>query len=164
MYFAVGIISVISTTRYPPSIPRAILRSIRNGLSRTVERILGSTRKPAELTPIMSIASICSEILMLPISEAMFDPIFPASRSATIVEQNSSTRLSLTIYPTYILSSMGFCMLEAVCITSTPPMNTDITATIRIEESISLSASSTNCFQKILHFSGLRKTIFRKRQ
>ena len=60
------------------------------------------------------IASICSVIRILPISEEMFEPILPARISAIIVEQNSSTRLSLTIYPIYILSMIGFSRLDAV--------------------------------------------------
>ena len=97
IYEGGGIIYVDSTTIHPPRRPKARLNSIRSGLRTVVATILGSTRKPAELTPIISIASICSVILMLPISEAMFDPIFPARIRATIVEQNSRIRLSLTI-------------------------------------------------------------------
>ena len=48
----------------------------------------------------ISMASICSVILMLPISEEMLEPIFPARMRATIVEQNSRTSVSLAITPT----------------------------------------------------------------
>ena len=82
---------------------------------------------------------------------------------AIIVEQNSRMRLSLTIYPIYILSMIGFSRFDAVWITSTPPMKTEITPTSRIDEMISLSASFMNCLQNMRHFSGFRKTIFRKR-
>ena len=43
----------------------------------------------AELTPMISSASICSVMRIVPISEAMFDPTLPASMSATTVEENS---------------------------------------------------------------------------
>ena len=124
----------------------------------------GSTRKPAELTPIMSMASICSVIRMLPISDEMFDPIFPARINAIIVEQNSRMRLSLTMYPIYILSMIGFSRLDAVCMMSTPPIKRDMTPTRRMDESISLSDSLMNCLQNILPFSGFLNTIFRKRK
>src|SRR5574344_2304365 len=95
---------------------------------------------------------------MLPISEEMLEPIFPASIRATIVEQNSKTRLSLAITPTYIFGMNGLSMLFADCKTITAPIKTEIMLTIGIEPLISLSESHQNCFQKIFHFSGLRNT------
>ena len=137
---------------------------MRSGLRIVAATTFGSTRKPAELTPIMSIASICSVMRMLPISDAMLEPIFPARMRATIVEQNSRMRLSLTIYPMYILSIIGFSRFEAVWMTSTPPMKSEMTPTSRTEDRMSLSDSFMNCRQKIFHFSGLLKTIFKKRK
>ena len=107
IYDGGGIIWVASTTIHPPSSPRARLRSIRRGLRTVAASTFGSTRKPAEFTPIISMASICSVMRMLPISEAMFEPIFPARIRAIMVEQNSRMRLSLTMYPIYILSMIG---------------------------------------------------------
>ena len=101
---------------------------------------------------------------MLPISDAMLEPILPARMRATIVEQNSRMRLSLTIYPMYILSIIGFSRFEAVWMTSTPPMKSEMTPTSRTEDRMSLSDSFMNCRQKIFHFSGLLKTIFKKRK
>ena len=40
--------------------------------------IFGNTKWFKEFTPMISSASICSVIRMVPISEAIFDPIFPA--------------------------------------------------------------------------------------
>ena len=91
-------VNAISTP--PPARPIIKLISIRSGLKTVADTILGRMRKLAEFTPIISIASICSVILMLPISEAMLLPILPARMRAIIVEQNSSTRLSLAITPT----------------------------------------------------------------
>lgn len=126
-----------------------------------VLRILGSTRKHSELTPIISMASICSVILILPSSDAILDPILPASMSATMVEQNSRMRLSLTMYPTYILSINGFSRLDAVCITRTPPIKSEMMPTIDIDDIMSLSLSLMNCFQNKENFSGLENTLFR---
>ena len=155
---------VMYTTIHPPRSPRTKLRRTRRGLSIVTASTLGSTRNDAEFTPIISIASICSVMRMLPSSDAMFEPIFPARIRATIVEQNSRMRLSLTMYPTSILSRNGLFMFEAVCITRTPPMKTEITDTSTTEDTMSLSASRMNCFQKIFHFSGFLKTIFRNRK
>ena len=164
MYDAVGMIWVDSTTIHPPTRPSARLRSMRSGLRMVEATTLGSTRNPAEFTPIMSMASICSVMRMLPISDEMLEPIFPARMRATMVEQNSRMRLSLTMYPMYILSMIGFSRLDAVWMTSTPPMKIEITPTNRIDEMISLSASFTNWRQNILLFSGFLKTIFMKRK
>ena len=60
-------------------------------------RIFGRATKDALLIPIMSMASSCWVIRMLPISEAMLDPILPARINATIVELNSNIMLSRTI-------------------------------------------------------------------
>src|SRR5574344_402751 len=109
-------------------------------------------------------ASICSVILMLPISEAILEPIFLARMSATMVEQNSRARLSLAIYPTYILGIKGLSRLFAVCRTITAPRKTEIRQTIGIESIISLEASATYCFQKILHLSGFSNTLVIKIQ
>lgn len=76
-----------------------------------VDMILGSTRYDAEFTPIISIASICSVILIVPISEEMLDPILPARIRQTIVDENSRMSDSLAIYPMYILGSSGEVIL-----------------------------------------------------
>ena len=55
----------------------------------TAAIIFGPIRKLAGLTPMISIASICSEIRILPISDAMLDPTFPASITLIIVGENS---------------------------------------------------------------------------
>ena len=73
----------------PPAMPIRMLRIVRNGKKSTVATILGRMRYDAELTPMISSASICSVMRIVPISEAMFDPTLPASMSATTVEENS---------------------------------------------------------------------------
>ena len=98
---------------------------------------------------------------MLPISDAMLDPIFPARINATMVELNSSIILSLTMYPMSILSRKGFSMLEAVWMTRTPPMKRDMTPTMIMDDIISLSISMTNCFLSIFLFSGVLKACLK---
>lgn len=56
--------------------------------------IFGPTKYDTELTPIVSSASICSVIRMLPISEAMLLPIFPAKIKLTMVDENSNSIVS----------------------------------------------------------------------
>ena len=62
--------------------------------------IFGKTKWFKELTPIISSASICSVIRIVPISEAIFDPILPANMSEIIVGENSRIVLDCVIYPT----------------------------------------------------------------
>lgn len=139
-------------------IPTIMLISVRRGLSSVVEHILGNTKYEAEFTPIISIASICSVILIVPISEDMLDPIFPANIRHTIVDENSSIRDSLAIYPMYILGNSGEVILLDVWITNTAPMNMEINAMRGMELITSLSASLKKFLTKILHFSGFLKT------
>ena len=51
-------------------------------------------RYDAELTPMISRASICSVMRMVPISDAMFEPTLPARISATTVDENSRVIVS----------------------------------------------------------------------
>jgi len=74
---------------HPPTIPTIMLKSVRTGLKSRVATILGSIRYDAEFTPIISSASICSVTLMVPISDAIFDPTLPARIKALIVDENS---------------------------------------------------------------------------
>lgn len=137
---------------------------VSRGLNRVVERIFGITRKFAELIPIISIASICSVIRIVPSSEDMLEPILPASMRQTIVEQNSRIRDSLAIYPMYILGSRGDVILFAVCMTSTAPINTDMRAIRGMELITSFSVSVKNCLANSLHLSGLLNTCFKNRR
>ena len=56
----------------PPTKPKEILKIINIGKNKTVAKIFGKIKKDAELTPIISSASICSVTLIDPISEAIF--------------------------------------------------------------------------------------------
>ncbi len=56
----------------PPNIPVPILIITRKGKKNIAAIIFGRIKKFAELTPIISKASICSVTRILPISEAIF--------------------------------------------------------------------------------------------
>ena len=96
-YFPMGIIPVAHVINAPPASPRTKLKSVSTGLRMVAARIFGRATKDALLMPIMSMASSCWVIRMLPISEAMLDPILPARINATMVELNSNIMLSRTI-------------------------------------------------------------------
>ena len=74
--------------------PIRMLRIVRNGKKSTAATIFGRMRYEAELMPMISSASICSVMRMVPISEAMVDPTLPARISATTVEENSRIMVS----------------------------------------------------------------------
>ena len=57
-------------------------------------------KKDAEFDPIISKASICSVTRILPISEAMLDPTFPARIKEIMVGENSNIKESLLANPT----------------------------------------------------------------
>ena len=90
---------VIKAVMYPPAIPTIRLRTVRRGKKNMVATSFGSIRKLAEFTPIISRASICSVILMVPSSDEILEPTFPARISAIMVEENSSNNMSLTPTP-----------------------------------------------------------------
>ena len=69
--------------------------------------ILGNTRKLAEFTPIISRASICSVTRIVPISEAMLLPTFPANIKHNIDEENSSRIISRVVNPMAYFGSNG---------------------------------------------------------
>ena len=72
-------------------------------------------------------------LFIVPISEATFDPTFPARINDIIVGENSKIVLDLVIYPIVYSGNRGESILDAVCRAITPPINVDIRATIGIE-------------------------------
>src|SRR5690554_8033010 len=96
---------------------------------------------------------------MVPISEEMLEPTFPARINEMIVGESSNTVLERVIYPTVYAGKSGLSMLEAVCKAITPPINTDINETIIMESIPIFWISSNNLFLKTLIFSGLEKMI-----
>ena len=59
----------------------------------------------------ISIASICSEIRMVPISEAMFEPTLPAKIRQRIVLENSKSKVSRVNRPVIYVGNNGFSVL-----------------------------------------------------
>ena len=74
----------------------------------------GRTRKLAELTPIISKASICSVTRIVPISEAIFDPTLPANIRHKIDEENSRSTISRVAKPTEYDGTNGEMMLSCI--------------------------------------------------
>ncbi len=72
----------------------------RKGMNRTKAMIFGNTRKLDELTPMISRASICSVTRIVPISDAMLDPTFPARIRQRIELENSRSTMSRVARPT----------------------------------------------------------------
>ena len=81
----------------PPMIPVNILKITNTGIKIIKPSIFGRIRKLAELTPMISMASICSVTRMVPISEAILLPTLPARISAMIEEENSSKIISRVV-------------------------------------------------------------------
>ena len=95
---------VIMPVNFPianaPAIPAAMLKITSMGIIDISAVILGSMRKLAEFTPIISSASICCVTRIVPISEVMFEPTFPARIRHIMDDENSSRRISRVAYPT----------------------------------------------------------------
>ena len=63
------------------------------------KKLVGETKKAAELTPITSSASICSLTRIVPSSDARLEPTRPAKTKPVIVGASSSIDVSTTISP-----------------------------------------------------------------
>ena len=89
--------------RWPAYIPPEILKKTamitKAGITIRAATIFGPIKKDGVFTPMISKASICSEIRMVPSSDAMFDPTFPANTRQVIVGANSMSVESLTTLP-----------------------------------------------------------------
>ena len=83
--------------RYPPKMPKNPEKMAKTGHVNTAANNFGTTKYEAELMPITSRASICSVILMVPNSPAMFDPTLPANTTHINVDESSNKVMSLTI-------------------------------------------------------------------
>mgnify|MGYP003327675297 CR=1 FL=1 len=85
---------------HAPIIPIIILIITKNGKDKTEAVIFGNIKKDAEFNPIIYNASICAVTRILPISEAILDPTFPARIKEIIVGENSNIKESLLANPT----------------------------------------------------------------
>ena len=77
-----------------PAVPAAMLNITSIGIIDISAVILGSIRKDAEFTPIISRASICCVTRIVPISDVIFEPTLPANIRHIIDEENSRMRIS----------------------------------------------------------------------
>ena len=74
--------------------PLTVLNTTSRGIIVTMPTTFGRIRYEAELTPIISSASICCDVRIVPISEAMFEPTFPARIRHMMDELNSRSIIS----------------------------------------------------------------------
>ena len=89
----------------------------------------------------ISRASICSVIRIVPISEAMLDPTLPERISATTVDENSRIIVSRVAYPINDCGMNGESRLMHICNVMTAPMKTEIMAVRPMELTPSASIS-----------------------
>ena len=120
-----------NAAKYPPLIPQNILKITNTGIKIINPVIFGRIRKFAEFTPIISNASICSVTRIVPISEAILDPTFPAKINDIIEDENSSRIVSLVTYPIVNLGISGELIFNDIWIAITKPINNDIIITIQ---------------------------------
>ena len=71
-----------------------MLKTTRKGTIVIMPITLGRIRNEAELTPIISSASICCVTRIVPISDAMFEPTLPARMRHMMLDENSSSMIS----------------------------------------------------------------------
>ena len=74
-----------------------MLKKTSTGINIIMPVILGMIRKLAELTPMISIASICSVTRIVPISEVILLPTLPARIRHMMDEENSSRMISRVV-------------------------------------------------------------------
>jgi hypothetical protein len=138
--------------------------AISKGLKITQAKILGNIRKFGEFTPIMSNASICSETLMVPILEAIYDPTLPARIKLIIVGENSNTKTAFVAYPTNEggIGKEDESKLLNIWIATTAPTNIEVKITSPKELTPRSLISLMNSFQKTLIFWGFCKDLPRR--
>ena len=74
-----------------------MLKITKKGIIVIKAIILGRIRYPAELTPMISNASICWVTRMVPISEAILEPTFPARIKHMMEEEKSNNMISRVV-------------------------------------------------------------------
>ena len=106
--------------------PKNMLIAIKKGRMNMAAKIFGNIKYPAEFIPIISKASICSVIRIEPISEAMFEPIFPANIKHTMVGENSNNMDSRVVNPKAYNGIIGLVKPKAACMVITPPIKKEM--------------------------------------
>ena len=143
-----------------PAVPAAMLKITSIGIMDIRAVILGSMRKLAEFTPMISSASICCVTRMVPISDVMLEPTFPARIRHMIDDENSRIRISRVEYPTTILGIQGLSMFSFSWMHMTAPIKNDMSSTMGIEFTPSWYISCSILRKKTLHRSGWESTRF----
>ena len=100
--------------RYPPIREVPMQNTTKTGINNINATIFGKTKKFAEFTPIISNASICSVTLIVPISDAIFEPTLPAKIRHKIEEENSSKMISRVAIPTAYAGIIGDTMFSCI--------------------------------------------------
>ena len=95
--------------------------------------IFGKMRNEAEFMPIMSMASICCVTLMVPNSDAMFDPTFPDRMRHIIEDENSNSIISRVVNPLTHTGIHALWMFIFIWMQMTAPMNSEMRSTIPME-------------------------------
>lgn len=112
----------------------------------------------AELTPIISSASICCVTRMVPISEAIFEPTLPARIRHMMAEENSKSIISRVVYPVRKRGIQGLRMFSSIWMQMTAPMKKDMSRTIPIESTPNWLISLRYCLKNMRILSGRVKT------
>ena len=81
----------------------------------------------------ISSASICSVMRIVPISEATLDPTLPERIKHMMVEENSNRIISRDTTPTVNRGNIGESTLSAIWSTITAPIKKEMMITIHIE-------------------------------
>ena len=90
------------------------------------ESILGDMRYPGVFTPMISRPALCSVTPIVPIGEAMLEPIRHANTKAEIVGLNSSIVESREILPAILCGTSGLDSWKATRTVATAPIKTEM--------------------------------------
>ena len=102
----------------------------------------------------ISSASICWVTRMVPISEAMLDPTFPARMRHMMEEENSSSMISRVVYPVTNLGIHGLSMFSLIWMQITAPMKKEIRRTMPMESTPCWLISLMYCLKNMRILSG----------
>ena len=89
----------------------------------------------------------------------MFEPTFPDNIRHIIELENSSSIISLVVYPDTHLGIHGLWMLIFICMHITAPMKNEMSSTMSIESTPSCDISLIYLFMNILIRSGILKVL-----
>ena len=134
--------------------PLKVLKITKSGIIVSNPKILGKIRNEAEFTPMISSASICWEVRIVPNSEAIFDPTFPARIKHMMELENSSSIISRVVYPETHSGIHGDWMFNFIWIQITAPMKNEMSKTMPMESTPSCSISFRYCLKNIRIRSG----------